>query len=247
MDTWERESRVAQSTAYTDYCRDKGLLDTCQVCDDGDTLHDARHAAWTLDIVGEPNHVHRMRRLILENRKAHNLNKRASDNLYTVWADAGFFGLARCQRGDRRLRGRCIYCTIILGNSKEETTRHAHLECPFTQLVLDTAYRSMLQVSATNARNITHYASLSPTQLTTQRKTALVTGLRSSDTSRAVPSSPAKDTPFMNLIAATHLAITDHLHHNNNCCDLDDTLAPKKPTEYNLVGKNNLSHPDDRR
>ena len=127
--------------------------------------------------------------------------------LYSVWGDAEFLGLSRCNRRDRVLRGRCVFCMIVMGDTREETTRHAHLSCPLATVVLDMVYRVAMHATATNAHTLAELASLTPTALVAKQKRALITGLRLQDVSRSLPTPPSQDEAFTNLIAETHAAL----------------------------------------
>ncbi len=150
----------------------------------------------------------------------HPLNKHTSDVLYSVLTDGFPLGRRRCNRADPHLRGRCLYCKLIRGGNREETTQHAHSECPGTVLLLYTIYRTMMHVSATNASACAKTQGSSPSTLVQANIMALVTGLRLSDKSRSAAVSPAKDEPFSVLIAETHVAIQDRICRNGACSEL---------------------------
>mmetsp|Transcript_28806 Transcript_28806/g.78111 ORF Transcript_28806/g.78111 Transcript_28806/m.78111 type:complete len:300 (+) Transcript_28806:4158-5057(+) len=131
--------------------------------------------------------------------------------MYAMWGDAEYLGPARCSRRDRVLRGRCLYCMLVTGDTRDETTRHAHLDCPLAVSVLDMIYRVAMHISATNAHTTAALAALSPAQLVDAHRRELITGLRIGDVSRSVATPPSQDDAFTNLIAETHAALVRHL------------------------------------
>ena len=227
MDTWELEADIQHLRAFKRYQADRDnttqLPDVtlCHECTDtmlpdNDGLQRPRLDSTHTD-PHDPTHL---RRLIFSHRKQHNMDKRTSDALYNVWADARQIGPNRCTRKEVSLRGHCIYCHLIRRDVRDETTRHSHLECPHTTLILDMVFRTMMKLTATNAHALAAIEALTPFQLTRLHKRALITGLRVKDVSRSVPTAPSQEEPFLNLIAETHATIIHMAHMNDNCTSL---------------------------
>jgi ribonuclease HI len=238
MDTWEPAVRIKHTKAFERYTADTADgVPLCLDCGDPrpplpDTLGLRRPRIESTH--ANPHDPTHLRRLIFCLRKQHSLDKRTSDRLYDVWADARRLGPRRCSRRDLHLRGRCIYCILVRRDVRDETTRHAHLDCPFTTLVLDMVYRTAMKLTATNAHTLSEIEALTPHQLTQLHKRALITGLRIHDVSRSVPTPPSQDEPFLNLIAETHASII-HVAHRNDICDSLDSLDFDLQRIYGMV------------
>ena len=216
MDTWEAPDALIGTRALAAFESDQ-----CVECDDPTPPHalvQRRAAINATDpfcppttLPHDPTHL---RRLIFEHRKRHALDRVTSDAMYAMWGDAEYLGPARCSRRDRVLRGRCLYCMLVTGDTRDETTRHAHLDCPLAVGVLDMIYRVAMHISATNAHTTAALAALSPAQLVDAHRRELITGLRIGDVSRSVATPPSQDDAFTNLIAETHAALVRHLRRN---------------------------------
>ena len=100
----------------------------------------------------------------------------------------------------------CDACMARDGVHTQETTRHAHLECPHTEVVLVAMHLATHAATATNQVELTRVRNLPTSDLALEAKRALVTGVRIGDVANG---SNTGGKPYTILIGETHRALAE--------------------------------------
>ena len=177
------------------------------------------------------------RRAIFDGFRAAGMNKVTEDYMYSVLADAFPIGNGRCQKkGVRHMQ--CDACMARDGVHTQETTRHAHLECPHTEVVLVAMHLATHAATATNQVELTRVRNLPTSDLALEAKRALVTGVRIGDVANG---SNTGGKPYTILIGETHRALAER-RQRNALCENMVKIDSDPATLYTLVRTRMANH-----
>ena len=256
-DTWQKENTIKHTEAFARF-----TLHTPQMIDG--VSHFRSESEWKKAIKkkepnpgdedGEPigSNAAATRIGIFRGIKGSKAHKMSLDNLYSVLHDSEPIGNPQCNR-EGPYKETCITCSITRGghaftskqkgkvkkgdNTVRETTRHAHLECPTTILLLDTIYRVAIQTTGNNIGEINRLKSIAPNELVNELRLPLVTGHRKNDNLTIGADSAPDDQPFLALIAETHNALKHRRQANSNTTDWEGIQTNIEPMYAQIIKK----------
>ena len=151
---------------------------------------------------------------IFQSLAASDANRGSLDQLYSVLTDAIPVGPSRCRRTGP-LRAKCPCCILTCGTYQTETTRHTHLECPTSTLLLDTLHRAVSHCAGSNITERRRTASLTPEALVQEHRLQLVTGYASNSRMHAGGNNAPDPKPWSALIAETHRVLEGRRRRND--------------------------------